>query len=311
MRRELQDDFPVESALELPVAESTRKMVNRVRKATEEHMPTPKTLPDVGDNPSVLTTTHEGEFFLHFDSGAHDKERILIFATSCILEILEDCEKWYCDGTFATLPDVFYKVYTIHGEIVQGKKFIKPLVYALLPNKKQDTYSRLLEALQLKPCEVTMDFEIAARNAIKQHNPSVDISYCYFHFCQSLLTQVQSQGTKTRYGTVADEYRKIVRMTAALAFLPPVDCVKGFVCIRKNTADADANAFLDYFEKTSIGLPRNFGSGRRSPRFEIKELSIYSAVISNKNKTNKNVEVWNRNSISVYFGLFQSINVST
>ena len=92
----------------------------------------------------------------------------------------------------------------------------------------------------------------------------------------------------------ADEYRKIVRMTAALQFLPPVDCVKGFECIRKNTADADANEFLDYFEKTYIGLPRNFGSGRRSPRFEIKEWSVYNAVITKKNKTNNNVEVWNR-----------------
>ena len=115
LRRELQKDFPVESALELPVAESTRKMVNRVRKAAEEHMPTPKTLPDVGDVPRVLTTTHEVEFFLHFDSGAHDKERVLIFATSCNLETLEDCEKWYCDRTFATSPVVFYQVYTTHG----------------------------------------------------------------------------------------------------------------------------------------------------------------------------------------------------
>ena len=39
-------------------------MVNRVRKAAEEHMPKSETLPDVGDIPSVLTTTHEGEFLI-------------------------------------------------------------------------------------------------------------------------------------------------------------------------------------------------------------------------------------------------------
>ena len=44
-------------------------------------MPTPKTLPNIS---SVLTTTHEGELFLHFDSGAHDKERILYFAISSL-----------------------------------------------------------------------------------------------------------------------------------------------------------------------------------------------------------------------------------
>ena len=90
------------------------------------------------------------------------------------------------------------------GKLFQGKKFIIPLVYTLLPNKKQDTYSRLFEALQLKPFEITMELEFVARNAIKQHNPDVDISYCYFHFCQSLLRQVQSQRKKTRYGTVGD-----------------------------------------------------------------------------------------------------------
>ena len=100
------------------------------------------------------------------------------------------------------------RFYTIHGETVQGKRFIILAVYALLPNKKQDTYSRLFEVLQLKTCEITMDFEIAARNAIKQHNPAVDSSYCYFHFCQSLLRKVQIQGKKPRYGTVSDEYRK-------------------------------------------------------------------------------------------------------
>ena len=93
LSRELQKDFPVESALELPVAESPRKLVNRVKKAADEHMPTPKTLPDVGDIPSVLTTTPKGELFLHFDSGAHYKGKFLTFTTSCNLEILEDCEK--------------------------------------------------------------------------------------------------------------------------------------------------------------------------------------------------------------------------
>ena len=86
----------------------------------------------------------------------------------------------------------------------------------------------------MKPCEITMDFEIAARNAITQHNPAVDITYCYFHFWQSLLRKLQSLWKKTRYGTVGAEYRKTVRMTAALAFLPPVDCVEDFECIRKN-----------------------------------------------------------------------------
>ena len=52
--------------------------------------------------------------------------------------------------------------------------------------------------------------------------------------------------------------------------LPPVDCVEGCESIRKNTDDVDANEFLDYFEKTDMGLPRIFGSGRRSPGSKLK-----------------------------------------
>ena len=115
-----------------------------------------------------------------------------------------------------------------------------------------------------------MDFGIAARNTIKQHNPAVAISYFYFLFGQSSLRQVQSHGKKTVYGTVVDEYRKIVRTTAALAFLPIVDYVEGFESIRKNTDDADANDFLDYFEKIYIGLPRICGSGRLFPGSNFK-----------------------------------------
>ena len=74
-----------------------------------------------------------------------------------------------------------------------------------------------------------------------RHNPAVDISLCYYHFCHSFSRQVQSQGKKTRYGTVVDENRKIVTITTALAFLPPVDCVECSKCIRKITDDADAN----------------------------------------------------------------------
>lgn len=54
-------------------------------------------------------------------------------------------------------------MYTIHG-IIKGNSIV-PLVYALLPNKKSETYVKLLSELKkleprLNPCSVMMDFEI-------------------------------------------------------------------------------------------------------------------------------------------------------
>ena len=115
IRRELQIEFLLESAVELPLPGATRKMVNRIRATAHFHMPTPKILTDVADIPESLKITHGGEEFLYYDSGSHDPARLLIFATSSNLGVLEDSERWYCHGTFSTSPDVFYQVCTIHA----------------------------------------------------------------------------------------------------------------------------------------------------------------------------------------------------
>ena len=81
VRRELQIEFPLESAVELRLPGATRKMVNRIRATAHFHMPTPKILTDVSDIPERLKITHGREEFLFFDSGSHYPERLLIFAT--------------------------------------------------------------------------------------------------------------------------------------------------------------------------------------------------------------------------------------
>ena len=83
----------------------------------------------------------------------------------------------------------------------------------------------------------------------------VQISFCYFHFCQSLLRHVQNQSKKSRYGETEDIYRKYVRMAAALAFLPAKDVIKGFKLLKDCNGDSDVSEFLEYFEKTCIGVP--------------------------------------------------------
>ena len=155
VKRELQIEFPVESAVELPLPGATSKMVNRIRATAHFHMPTRKILTDVADIPESLKITHGRKEFFYYDSGSHDPERLLIFATASNLGVLEDSERWYCDGTCSTPPDVFYQVYT-------------------------KTYYRIFKALNLSPSSVTIDFETAVRNALKQISTGVQISFCYF-----------------------------------------------------------------------------------------------------------------------------------
>ena len=73
-------------------------------------------------------------------------------------------------------PDVFYQVYTIHGLIENA---VIPLVYALLPNKTQDTYEKLFGCLEQFGKNVVLDFEAAVCNAIKKKQPDTEIQFCF------------------------------------------------------------------------------------------------------------------------------------
>ena len=144
--------------------------------------------------------THGGEEFLYDDGGWHDLEILPIFATPWNLGVLENSGRWYCDGTFGISPDVFYQVYIIHGETPLTNTYVIPLLYALLLNKEQLTYSSLSKALNFRASSVTIDFEIAVGNCLKKIASDVEISFCYFPFFQSLLQLVTNHGKKSRYG---------------------------------------------------------------------------------------------------------------
>lgn len=92
----------------------------------------------------ALLKTYDGEMFLLEDTGADDPNRILIFCSTKNLETLDTTSDWYCDGTFAVSPKLFYQMFTINV-IVKGKNL--PLVYTLLPNKTEETYTRFFSLL--------------------------------------------------------------------------------------------------------------------------------------------------------------------
>ena len=92
------------------------------------------------DLPPVYRTTTNGDPFLVYDSGVGDKVRILIFASQDALQFLADSEHWYAVGTFRVCLEIFFQLYTIHGQS-DGRIF--PCVFSLLPNENENTYNRL------------------------------------------------------------------------------------------------------------------------------------------------------------------------
>jgi hypothetical protein len=108
-------------------------------------------------------------FFLD-DSGADDSNRVLIFASQTNLEWLQRHPEWYIDGTFSISPELFKQLFTFQI-VVNGYNL--PLVYALLPNKTTETYSKTLNMLyaHLSPDKVKKivwrcDFELTIWNSL-------------------------------------------------------------------------------------------------------------------------------------------------
>lgn len=55
------------------------------------------------------------------------------------------------DGTFKTVPNILYQMYTIHGRIGHGRdaKFF-PLLWALMSGKSEEDYLLLFDAVKGK-----------------------------------------------------------------------------------------------------------------------------------------------------------------
>jgi hypothetical protein len=84
---------------------------------------------------SPLEGTNE-QCLLH-DSGL-SPDRILIFGRS--LNISHQSDMWYADGTFKIAPPLFSQVYILLAKYLDD---VHLLLYALLPDKRSQTYERL------------------------------------------------------------------------------------------------------------------------------------------------------------------------
>ena len=95
--------------------------------------------------PERYQVTKAGELSLIFDSGVQHNERILIFATQQGIHFLSSNSNWFMDGTLKLCPEIFYQIYIIRA---LNNNQVFPCVFALLPNKNEDTYNRLFREVR-------------------------------------------------------------------------------------------------------------------------------------------------------------------
>ena len=139
--------------------------------------------------PPTCQLTIRGDQFTFVNGYTDCNSRLILYATNRNLDTLVDYPDWICDGTFYVAPKLFTQSYSIHS-IIDGK--CVPLVFALLEDKKETTYTYLLKLLKLyfdnfvniSEGTVMIDFELAVSKSFKIVFPGFKIKKLFFSSLQ-------------------------------------------------------------------------------------------------------------------------------
>ncbi|XP_077293964.1 uncharacterized protein LOC143916644 [Arctopsyche grandis] len=286
----------------LPSVNALRSMIHNIRR--ENRPAEPRTVSDINVLPAYRVTL-KGDEFLIIDVTSADNTRILVFSTSTNIRHLSEGEFWIMDGTFKTVPTLFYQLYTIHTKVGFTNSRILPMVYILMTAKSQVAYSRLFEEIKqyaathgvtLAPQILISDLEIAAINASQSVFPGVENKVCFFHFGQCVWRNIQKSGLADNYQNDRVFALKLRQLTA-LAFVPAVGIPAALEVLRP-TMPVEANVVVKWLDEHYVNGKDNIQPDgtvtRIPPRYPPEMWSIYSSTIDCLPRTQNVVEAWHR-----------------
>ena len=104
-----------EAAVHLPKINTLKRTIVRSRKKSNNVPPEPTSLTSL-ELSEFYKITDKGDRCLLHDSGfVSENQRILIFGTRKNLDMISTASVWLADGTFKTVPGLFYQLYVIHA----------------------------------------------------------------------------------------------------------------------------------------------------------------------------------------------------
>ncbi|KAG0429203.1 hypothetical protein DMUE_5761 [Dictyocoela muelleri] len=123
------------------------------------------------------------------------------------------------DGTFKSVRRPFYQCVVIHGMLLSKSWFF---FHVLMMTKTQIDYERVFRKIReisdITPMFVGVDFEGGLANAI-EISFKAKLSYCFFHFGQSIWLKIQQIGLSANYFQ-NNAFKLDVRKIISLAFFP-------------------------------------------------------------------------------------------
>ncbi|KZS16483.1 Uncharacterized protein APZ42_017765 [Daphnia magna] len=144
-----------------------------------------------------------------------DTGNAFIFILLALLPEIRTTREIRSDGTFKTVPNLFYELFTLHV-LAYGKSF--PVSYVLMSNKTAELYrmaiDRILQILQeVNPGDqfevevLISDFELTIMGTMQQAFPNARSRGCWFHYAQAIYRRAYKEGLqRARWGH--KEYRE-------------------------------------------------------------------------------------------------------
>ncbi|KAL4120030.1 hypothetical protein QTP88_012776 [Uroleucon formosanum] len=205
-------------------SQALKKAVRRKRKEIQVSPNAPQDLLtlEIPDSFKVYSpSTGLIEPFL-LDGSGPGVDCISIFGRNRSLDILYNSKVWYRDGTFKIAPGIFSQVFVILAKALGG---VHPLIYTLLPNKQEKTYTPLFKMLNqlksgLNPTSIFCDFEQAILKSIKTEYPNTEIYGYLYHFSRNVYKNIICDlGIVSNYRNNSD-LSIFVKMVVSFTYIP-------------------------------------------------------------------------------------------
>jgi hypothetical protein len=172
------------------------------------------------------------------------------------------------------------------------------LIYILLNNKSEHIYElafqKCVEIFNLNPKNIISDFEIGLINATKKIWQCTINNGCFFHFSQAVWRNIQSFKLVEEYKN-NQIFKCLVRKMMCLAFLNEKDIDCAWIILKEKMLQnkrEGVESFIQYFEKTWIGLLESDVSKEQMPIFSKKLWNVRERVLSGLPRTSNNAEGW-------------------
>ena len=201
------------------------KLVSILRQRKKQRPNLPHSLEEVDiQSYGDLTKTERGRDFYRGKTKTTCGE---LFMSDVQAQIAVEADTLFLDGTFAITPEPFFQVFILRAKVGDNRYTI---AYALLPNKREITYTELFQLLvdvcqaatdkTINPVSIHIDCELAIINSVIKVFKNVQIRLCRFHIVDAIRVNGDKVGLR-RLIKDHNDLKRFYNKVRQIFFFPP------------------------------------------------------------------------------------------